>query len=88
MKLWIARDENGCLYLYDNTPRLENSYFFTQRGYNSFLLDSELFPEVTFYNSPQQVQLKLMEEIVSVAESPLKTFPRVNQFEIGASYRR
>ena len=88
MKLWIARDENGCLYLYDNPPRLENSYFSPQRGYDSFLLDSELFPEVTFHNSPQEVQLKLMEEIVSVAESPLKTFPRVNQFEIGASYRR
>jgi hypothetical protein len=88
MKLWIARDENGCLYLYNKPPRLEKSYFFPQKGYDSFSLDSELFPEVTFYNSPQEVQLKLMEEIVSVAESTLKTFPRVNEFESGASYRR
>lgn len=31
---------------------------------------------------------KAMEEFVGVAESPLKTFPRVNEFETGASYRR
>lgn len=33
-------------------------------------------------------ELKLVEEVVGVAESPLKTFPRVNEFETGASYRR
>lgn len=33
-------------------------------------------------------ELKSMEEFVGVAESPLKTFPRVNEFEVGASYRR
>lgn len=27
-------------------------------------------------------------EFVGVAESPTKTFPRVNEFEVGASYRR
>ncbi len=27
------------------------------------------------------------EEFVGVAESPLKTFPRVNEFECGGSYR-
>ena len=48
----------------------------------------ELFPEVTFENSPKEVELKLVEEVVGVAESPLKTFPRVNEFETGASYRR
>ena len=51
-------------------------------------LDSDEFPEVTFENSPQEVELKLCSEIVGVAESPLKTFPRVNEFETGASYRR
>lgn len=33
-------------------------------------------------------ELKLVNEIVGVAESPSKTFPRVNEFEVGASYRR
>jgi hypothetical protein len=27
------------------------------------------------------------EELVGVAESPLKTFPRVNEFDCGSSYR-
>ena len=34
------------------------------------------------------LELKIVEDIVGVAESPLKTFPRVNEFETGASYRR
>lgn len=38
----------------------------------------------------QQVQTEVdleKEEFVGVAESPLKTFPRVNDFEFGGSYR-
>ena len=30
----------------------------------------------------------VINEFVGVAESPLKTFPRVNEFEVGSSYRR
>ena len=30
---------------------------------------------------------KLSEEEVGVAESPAKTFPRVNEFDCGSSYR-
>lgn len=33
-------------------------------------------------------ELKSVDEFVGVAESPSKTFPRVNEFETGASYRR
>lgn len=104
MRLWIARDSDGLLRMYMNKPILkdlkelkywsdETSY----RGYSHELtyakLDEdgnpvELFPEVTFENSPKEVELKLVEEVVGVAESPLKTFPRVNEFETGASYRR
>lgn len=59
MKLWIARDEIGCLYLYNKPPRLENSYFLPQKGYDCLSLDSELFPEITFENSPQEVEIVL-----------------------------
>ena len=89
MKLWIARDIDGGLYLYMNKP-IKGDYRFTC-GYvfdDYIQLDSDEFPEVTFENSPQEVELKLCSEIVGVAESPLKTFPRVNEFETGASYRR
>lgn len=34
------------------------------------------------------VEPKLEEEFISVVESPLKTFSRVDEFETGASYRR
>lgn len=51
-------------------------------------LDFDPFPEVTWENSPIQVGLKLINEIIGVAESPLKTFQRVNELEAGASYRR
>lgn len=59
MKFWIARDEEGSLYLYDNLPEKSNGYFMPNRGYNSIVLDDELFSEVTFENSPQEVELKL-----------------------------
>lgn len=31
---------------------------------------------------------KSLEEFTGISQSPLKTFPRVNEFEAGASYRR
>lgn len=67
---------------------ITSEFFGCQFGYKSMLLDERMFPEVTFENSPQEMELKLVSEIVGVAESPLKTFPRVNEFEVGASYRR
>ena len=59
MKHYIARDEDGSLYLYDNIPIKQRIYFEPQRGYKMMELDDTLFPEVTFKNSPQEVELKL-----------------------------
>lgn len=60
MKLWIARDKDGYLYLYDKKPIQEKDYFDsnTEGKYNT-LLHSSYFFEVTFENSPQEVELKL-----------------------------
>ena len=88
MKFWIARDKDGELYLYNVHPKKQGEFFACQFGYSSMQLDGNLFSEVTWDNSPQEVELKLVNEIVGVAESPSKTFPRVNEFETGASYRR
>ena len=60
MRLYIARDEEGSLYLYDHLPEKRNGYFMPSRGYNSIVLDDRLFPKVTFNNSPQEVELKLI----------------------------
>lgn len=87
MKFWIARDKAGGLRLFKNKPTYK--LFWKDTFENSIgELDYRIFPEVTFENSPQEVEIKLVSENVGVAESPSKTFSRVNEFEIGASYRR
>ena len=61
MKLWIARDFDGFLNLYINKPKLDsndNVYYVMEDDYLN--IDKELFPEVTFENSPQQVEIKLV----------------------------
>lgn len=66
MKLWIARDKNGALALYTEEPMLYyNSQY--EGPYKSQMidLDENLFPEVTFENSPQQVEVKLVKEGVT-----------------------
>ena len=62
MKLWIARDKNGELYLYNMMPEEHEEYFVERSGHRSLPLDDEYFPEVTFENSPQEVELKLIEK--------------------------
>ena len=62
MKYWIARDDDMELYLYNEQPRLNRMHIWsvsTECG-KSYRLDSDLFPEVTFENSPQEVELKLV----------------------------
>ena len=54
----IARDKDGTLHLFDNIPvKHEEGYWTSQRGYYDIELDSSLFPEVTWENSPKKVEL-------------------------------
>ena len=66
MKLYIARDEDGELCLYKTKPwkRINMDHHNNQFDCDdSFMnIDSDLFPEVTFENSPQEVELKLAKE--------------------------
>ena len=65
MKLWIARDENGEIYLHTKKPSLFHKIEGMKLVWNSddwFWLDKNLFPEVTFENSPMEVELKLIDE--------------------------
>ena len=67
--LWIARDEDKTLWLYVKKPRRELTFFVeSERSYESamrieyckdckVLLSSDIFPEVTWENSPQQLKL-------------------------------
>ena len=69
--MWLAREESGELLLYAERPihnfhTYKNTYdlnYINARGFCCGLyigkLDNSLFPEVTFENSPQEVELKL-----------------------------
>lgn len=63
MELWIARDDDMELYMYNEQPRLNRMRIWsvsTESG-KSYRLDSDLFPEVTFENSPKKVEIKLID---------------------------
>ena len=61
MKLWIARDEEGDLWLYNRELEKKFGGFIPiETGCDILVLDNDLFPEVTFENSPREVELKLI----------------------------
>ena len=65
MKLWISRDLDGTLILNNKEPYLPNKYydyFYFDNDASIYYLDKNMFPEVTFKNSPQEVELKLIEK--------------------------
>lgn len=59
MKLWIARDNDGHLFLYETKPERCSENFAPINGYGYWSIDDDLFPEVTFENSPREIILKL-----------------------------
>ena len=71
MELWIARSKDydfsiTNLSLFSKKPKLSEELegFWVCSQYDGdvdvIILPSEMFPEVTFENSPQQVELKLV----------------------------
>ena len=69
MKMWIARNEDGSLNLFDVKPQKEACFqgkdyiWIVPRGYmNQIMLNEKLYPEVTYENSPREVELKLIEK--------------------------
>ena len=60
MRLWIARTKSGKLGLYPFIPLYDNIYDLWICKLGVLIIDKKLFPEITFENSPQQVELKLV----------------------------
>jgi hypothetical protein len=66
MKLWIARDGNDNLCLYREKPSLlydgDEFDMINKNGENILvgILEKSDFPEITFENSPQEVELKII----------------------------
>lgn len=63
MEMWIARDKNGELYLYNEKPfRREKDFFLDIAGFDFCEVPKEYLPSVTWENSPQRVILELAPE--------------------------
>lgn len=69
IKQWVARDEYGMLWLFDKPPVLRDkniegfkySWFdMAEDGIYNYQLNYENFPEVTFENSPQEIEINLV----------------------------
>ena len=68
MKFWIARDSNGELWIYDHKPLKNKDIFESDLNLEKCIaseLPSLLFPEVTFWNSPREVEIKLVNDGIS-----------------------
>lgn len=62
MKLYVARDKNGSLYLYGNKPK-KHSIIWTNLGFVE-RLDSNLFPEVKWEDEePTEVELTIKKKV-------------------------
>ena len=60
MIMWIARDKCGGIYLYKDKPSLwEDGRTFDTESSDIIKLSDYSFPEVTFENSPMEIELKL-----------------------------
>ncbi len=63
MKLWIARDLDSDISLYYEKPKLDKFGEFWGGAPFGMRLSNDSFPEVTFENSPQEVELKLINNV-------------------------
>lgn len=57
---WIARDEDDELYIYNEEPVRGEYSFYSRSDENCYItLYDNLFPEVTWENSPKKIEMKL-----------------------------
>ena len=61
MKMWIARNSDNTLELFKIKPKsfYEEGIGKYWAGGNGLFLNSDSFPEVTFENSPMEVELSI-----------------------------
>lgn len=60
LKLWITRDKDGTLFFHRSEPERFEYAFFSLETIGS--INSDFFSSVTWENSPQKVELKLIED--------------------------
>ena len=59
-EMWIARDRTGILRIYDNEPKVDKrkQEIISIGGY--YDININLFPDITFDNSPKKIKLELI----------------------------
>lgn len=63
MKFWIARNTDNTLVLFQSKPILGVDFTWEETlNEDCMYIEEYLFPEVTFENSPQQVEIKLVKD--------------------------
>jgi hypothetical protein len=66
MKVWIARDKDtNELWAYKHRPLLDVGMYkidFQLEDTSCYELPKEYFPEITWENSPMEIELKLVEK--------------------------
>jgi hypothetical protein len=63
--MWVSRDKNKTLMIWNNKPYRGNEVFIINRKSkpleDGMEIDSSLFPSVTWENSPQEIEIKLVD---------------------------
>lgn len=89
-KLWLARWKNGTLHLYAVKPTKNEVYgefwlLEVNPIKNSMRLNSELYPEVTYENSPVEVSLQkapslneALKELKAIAQEALQNIEKAS----------
>lgn len=60
VKLWIVRSKHGTLEMHKKKPvlsKLTNEPVWIGGGFIGYIFNDDLFPEITFENSPRQVEI-------------------------------
>lgn len=59
---WVARDRNGKLYLIkqEYAPKRIGDIFSIDNADDFYRVDEDLFPEVTWENSPKKIKIELV----------------------------
>lgn len=62
MEFWIARDWDGLtLFQSESKPQLSDDYLWYDNGDGDFMqLSKDLFPEITFENSPKKIKIEVL----------------------------
>ena len=80
IEAWVARDEDGSLYMYTAKPKKLSDYWNAPES-GCMNLDDSLFPEVQWSNKkPKEIELSIHNKEESKIKSALSSFCRIALF--------